>query len=160
MDDAPSETIGVPDAELQGDIGKPDVDVMTDVRNLYLAEEPLVVDYSWNDPVDRRELHVHFSAGIGDVDRSRLDVTWYTSGAHKFHYVDEEGRNWRFDRHPNDHSPEKHFHEPPHADSRTAAPSCISVEEPGLVARAVLKLWRRAVATDSFDQLNNARNPP
>lgn len=160
MDPSPSPTVGIPEAELDGDVGRPDVAVMTEIRNLYLAEEPLVANYSWNDQVDRRELRVHLSDGIGDADRSRLDVTWYTAGAYKFHYVDESGRNWRFDRHPNDHFEEKHFHEPPDADSRTAVPSCISVEELELVARAVLKLWRRGVATDSFDELNTARNPP
>ena len=159
MGDSPSGVVGIPEEELDGDIGTPDVDVMTDVSDLFLDEEPLVENYSWNDPIYKRELHIHFSDGI-DADWSRLDVTWYTSGAYKFHYVDENDQNWRFDRHPNDHSDEKHFHEPPDADSRAAVTSCILVEEPGLVARAVWKLWRRAVATGSLDELNSARNPP
>ena len=159
MGDSPLGAIGIPEEELEGDIGTPDVDVMTDIRDLFLDEEPLVEDYSWNDPIYKRELHIHFSEGI-DADWSRLDVTWYTSGAYKFHYVDENGQNWRFDRHPNDHSDEKHFHEPPGADTRAAVSSCIQVEEPVLVARAVMKLWRRAMMMGSFDQLNRARNPP
>jgi len=159
MGDSPSAAIGIPEEELDGDIGSPDVDVMTDVRDLFLAEEPLVEDYYWNDPIYKRELHIHFSEGI-DADWSRLDVTWYTSGAYKFHYVDENGHNWRFDRHPNDHSEERHFHEPPDAASSTAVKSCIRVDEPGLVARAVMKLWRRAVVTGRFDELNTASNPP
>lgn len=159
MGDSPSGTVGIPEEELKGDIGTPDVDVMTDIRDLFLHEEPLVAGYSWNDPIYKRELQIHFSEGI-DADWSRLDVTWYTSGTYKFHYVDENDRNWRFDRHPNDHSDEKHFHEPPDADSRSAVTSCILVEEPGLVARAVRKLWRRAVVTGSFDELNTAQNPP
>lgn len=159
MGDPPSETVGIPEEELVGDIGPPDVDVMTDIRDLFLNEEPLVASYSWNDPIYKRELHIDFSEGI-DANWSRLDVTWYTAGAYMFHYVDENDQNWRFDRHPNNHSDEKHFHEPPDADSSTAVTSCILVEEPGLVTRAVMKLWRRAVVTGSFDELNTARNPP
>ena len=159
MGGSPSNVLGIPEAELDGDIGTPDVDVMTDIRDLFLNEEPLVENYSWNDPIYKRELHIHFSEGI-DADWSRLDVTWYTSGAYKFHYVDENDQNWRFDRHPNDHSDEKHFHQPPDADSRSAVKSCIQVEEPGSVARAVLKLWRRAMETGTVDDLNTASNPP
>ena len=159
MGDSPSGVVGLPQEELDGDIGAPDVDVMTDIRDLFLDEEPLVERYAWNDPIDKRELHIRFSTGI-DADWSRLDVTWYTSGAYKFHYVDENDRNWRFDRHPNNHSDEKHFHEPPDADSRSAVSSCIQVEEPGLVARAVMKLWRRAVESGTFAGMNSAGNPP
>lgn len=100
-----------------------------------------------------------FADGLDGADTARLDVTWYASGAYRFHYVDET-INWRFDRHPNPHSPEKHFHEPPSADSETAVASCITVEEPVLVARAVLKLWRRAYETGSLAELNRAENPP
>jgi hypothetical protein len=159
MGDAPSGTVGIPEEELERDIGTPDVDVMTDIRDVFLNQEPLVENYSWNDPIYKRELHIHFSEGI-DADRSRLDVTWYTSGAYTFHYVDEKDRNWRFDRHPNDHSDEKHFHEPPDADSNSAVKSCIKVGEPGLVTRAVRKLWRRAVVAGTFENLNTASNPP
>lgn len=157
MGDAPSETVGIPEAELDGDIGRPDVEVMIDIRDLFIAEEPLVTNYAWNDPIDKRALRIEFSTGI-DAEWSRLDITWYTSGAYSFHYVDENDQHWRFDRHPNPHSAEKHFHEPPGAD--VAVTSCISVVAPGLVARAVLKLWRRAVATGSFSALNTALDPP
>lgn len=159
MRESPAGVVGIPEEELDGDIGTPDVDVLIDIRNLFLDEEPLVERFAWNDPIDKRELHIQFSEGI-DADWCRLDVTWYTSGAYKFHYIDENGQNWRFDRHPNTHSDEKHFHEPPDATSRAAVSSCIQVEEPGLVARAVLKVWRRAVMMGAFDQLNQARNPP
>jgi len=159
MGDSPSKAVGIPEKELEGDIGTPDVDVMIDIRNLFLDEEPLVESYSWNDPIYKRELHIHLSEGI-DAGWSRLDVTWYTSGAYKFHYVDENDQNWRFDRHPNNHSDEKHFHEPPDADARSAVRSCIQVEEPGLVARAVWNLWRRGMITSSFEQVNSAQNPP
>lgn len=157
MGEVPSGTTGIPDEELDGDVGRPDVVAMSAIRDLFLAEEPLVSDAGWNDPVHRRTLQLQFSAGI-DAEWSRLDITWYTSGAYAFHYADAADRHWRFDRHPNPHSTMAHFHEPP--DARDAVASCISVEEPGLVARAVLKLWRRAVAVDSFAVLNTANDPP
>lgn len=86
-------------------------------------------------------------------------MTWFRSGAYRFHYVDTEEVNWRFDRHPNTHSPAKHFHESPDAHSETAVASCITVEEPTLVARAVLNLWRRAYEMDDLEVLNTASDP-
>lgn len=159
MGDPASESVGIPEADLDGDIGTPDVDVMADIRDLFRTEEPLMEGYDWNDPIHKRELHLRFSEGVA-ADWSRLDVTWYTSGAYKFHYTDGNEQNWRFDRHPNSHSEERHFHKPPDADSESAVASCITVVEPKLVARAILKLWRRAVVTGSFTELNSAQNPP
>lgn len=150
---------GIVGDELTGDVGSPDIDVLTRIRDVILDAEPLVTEHGWNDPVDRRQLEVHLSEGI-QADRSRFDVTWYTSGAYTFHYVDANDLNWRFDRHPNPHSAEKHFHPPPDADARDGEASCIGVEEPLLVTRAVLKLWRRAVRRGSAEHVNTAENPP
>lgn len=146
--------------ELTEDVGAPDITVLRVIRDLFLNEEPLVGETSFDSILDPQELCVRFTDGIADASWCRLEITWYRTGAYRFHYIDKNGRNWRFDRHPNDHSPEKHFHEPPDADSETARQSCIRVEEPRLVARAVLNLWRRAYETDSFADLNSAQNPP
>ena len=151
---------GILSEELTGDIGAPDAAEMQLIRDLFLQEEPLVEDAVFDSVLAPRELHIQFADGIGEATWCRLDVTWYTSDAYRFHYVDEADINWRFDRHPNDHSPEKHFHEPPAAVSEMALQSCIMVEEPRLVARAVLNLWRRAYETDSMAKLNDAQNPP
>lgn len=151
---------GIPSEELTGDIGAPDAADMQTIRDLFLQEEPIVEDAVFDSVLAPRELRIQFADGIGEATWCRLDVTWYTSDAYRFHYVDETDINWRFDRHPNDHSPEKHFHEPPAAVSKTALQSCIRVEEPRLVARAVLNLWRRAYETDSMTELNIAQNPP
>ena len=151
---------GIPSEELTGDIGAPDVASMQALRQLFLHEEPLVKDATFDSVLAPRELRVQFADGIGEASWCRLDITWYITDAYRFHYVDERDVNWRFNRHPNDHSPEKHFHEPPTAVSETARQSCITVEEPRLVARAVLSLWRRAYETDSIAELNNAQNPP
>lgn len=148
------------DEGLTTDVGAPDGTILRTIRNLFLKEEPLVEEAFFDNVLDPQTLHISFADGIGEALWSRIDVSWYRSGAYRFHYTDENDVNWRFDRHPNDHSPEKHFHEPPDAQSTTAQRSCIRVEEPRLVARAVLKLWRRAYDTDSFEQLNTAQNPP
>ena len=111
---------------------------MRTVRDVFLREEPLVVESAFDSVLSPRELGIVPSDGIGDADEARIDLTWYTSGAYSFHYTDSADVNWRFDRHPNPHSPEKHLHTPPNADPSSAEPSCISVEEPRLVARAVL----------------------
>lgn len=157
MEETPSGTTGISDQELDGDIGRPDIEAMVAIRDLFLADEPLVAHAGWNDPVHRRTLQLRFSAGI-DAEWRRLDITWYTTGAYSFHYVDEHDRQWRFDRHPNPHSAEAHVHEPPDAEDPVV--TCLSVEEPVLVARAVLKLWRRAVTAESFSALNAASDPP
>lgn len=151
--------VGFPD-RLTGDIGAPDASDMRLIRNLFLADETLVETATFDSVLHPEELRIRFTDGIGDAEWCRLDCTWYTSGAYRFHYVDSEGTNWRFDRHPNTHSPDKHFHEPPNGTAQATQPSCITVEEPRLVARAVLKLWRRAYATGSFTEPNTANNPP
>lgn len=156
---SPWETVGISEEELSEDLGKPAVDAMIDIRNLFITEEPLVTGYEWNDSLNKREIRITFSDGI-DADWSRLDVSWYTSRAYKFHYGDSNDSHWRFDRHPNTHSPEKHFHRPPDANATEAEPSCITVEEPLLVARAVHQLWRRAINQASFELVNVAHNPP
>ena len=151
---------GIPAAERTTDLGAPDVTTMRRLRDVFEGDEPLVETADFDSVLDPQELRVEYSDGIDDADWCRLDITWYKSGAYRFHYVDEAGVNWRFDRHPNPHSPEKHFHGPPDAPSETAEPSCIDVEEPRLVARAVAKLWRRAYEAGDFSDLNAASNPP
>lgn len=151
---------GIRDEELAGDVGAPDVAGMEIVRDVFLRNEPLVAEAGFDSVLRPREVRLAFDDGIGDASDARIDVSWYTSGAYSFHYTDSAGVDWRFDRHPNPHSPEKHFHAPPDAKSHDAEPSCITVEEPRLVALAVLKLWRRTYETESLAHLNTAENPP
>lgn len=148
------------DEKLITDVGAPDGTILRTIQSLLLKEDPLVEEAFFDSVLDPQTLHILFADGVGEASESRLDITWYRSGAYRFHHIDENDINWRFDRHPNNHSPEKHFHEPPDAQSETAQQSCIRVEEPRLVARAVLKLWRRAYDTGSFAELNTAQNPP
>lgn len=94
------ETRGFPD-RLTGDIGAPDASDMRLIRDLFLADEPLVETATFDSVLHPEELRVRFTDGIGNAEWCRLDCTWYTAGAYRFHYVDSDGTNWRFDRHPN-----------------------------------------------------------
>lgn len=152
--------VGIPADELTGDVGPPDAATMRTIRDRFLEYEPLVERARFDSVLHPTELVVEFEDGIGAAEQCRVDVTWFRSGAYRFHYVDSDGINWRFGRHPNPHSAEKHFHQPPDAPVHTAVDSCIGVEEPRLVALAVLKLWRRAFETNDLGRLNAAVNPP
>ena len=77
---------------------------------------------------------------------------------YSFHYVGSDDVNWRFDRHPNTHSPEIHFHPPPEAATTDAELSCIGVTEVSLVTRAVHAMWRAAYEDDTLNRLNSASN--
>ena len=77
-----------------------------------------------------------------------------------FHYVDAAGVDWRFDRHPNTHSPLAQFHPPPDAATAAAEPSCVAVTEVSLVARAVHAMWRTAYEAGDLARLNRASDPP
>ena len=154
------EFVGIPPAERTADLGTPDTTTMRSIRDLFVGAEPLVETAAFDSVLDPQEIQIAFTDGVDGADWCRLDVTWYTTSAYRFHHVDSEGVNWRFDRHPNPHSPDRHFHPPPDAPAQSAADSCIRVEEPRLVARAVLKLWRRAYETGTHSTLNTATDPP
>lgn len=113
---------GTPREELSGELGPPDAASMRAFRDVFLANEPLVAATTFDSTLRPRELQISLSDGLGAANRCRLDVSWYRTGAPRCHYVDDDGVDWRFDRHPNPHSPEKHFHEPPSADSRPFRP--------------------------------------
>lgn len=130
------------------------------IRNLWLDLEPLVRTTSYDDPISPTELHIELSDGLGTADAARFDIQWSELEMYSFHYIDTEDVNWRFDRHPNTHSPEVHFHPPPEASIATAEPSCIDVAEVSLVTRAVHAMWRAAYDHDDLSRLNSLSNPP
>lgn len=127
------------------------------VRNTWIDLEPLVAETAYDDVVDPSELRISLEDGIGEAAAARIDVQWSRCGNYSFHYADV-GIDWRFDRHPNPHSPEKHFHPPP--DASGAEPSCIRIEEVTLVTRAVHSLWRRTYERGDVSDLNAGSNPP
>jgi hypothetical protein len=130
------------------------------IRTLWLDLEPLVADTRYDDRVSPTELRIELVEGVGATDTARLDVQWSERGMYGFHYTDDDGTDWRFDRHRNTHSAEKHFHPPPDAVADDAEPSCITVEEVSPVTRAVHALWRAAYDHDDLDRLNSRSNRP
>ncbi|GAB7010705.1 hypothetical protein JCM31271_26480 [Halorubrum trueperi] len=108
----------------------------------------------------RKRRHGVRISGLGDAESARLDIQWRELGMYSFHYVDSNDVNWRFDRHPNTHSPEIHFHPPSDAATTATEPSCTDVTEVSLVTRAVHAMWRAAYENDDMGQLNSASNPP
>lgn len=143
-----------------GEFGRMDIPALNRIRNRWLDLEPLVDETYYDDIVSPTELHVELTDGLGAADTARFDIQWSERGMYSFHYVDTGGVNWRFDRHPNTHSPEAHFHPPPDAVTGEARPSCIDVTEVSLVTRAVHTLWRAAYENDDLDRLNSVSNPP
>jgi len=151
----------VPD-DLDGDVGAPDVAAMEQVRDVFREQDGLVDDAKTglDDLIDPQELCVHLTDGIGHATWARFDITWYRTDCYSFHHVDSAGRNFRWDCHPKEGAPRRHFHPPPDAPSKEPEASCIEVREPKIVARAIHKLWRRAYETDATANLNKAENPP
>ncbi|MEF8814983.1 MAG: hypothetical protein V5A55_14405 [Halovenus sp.] len=143
-----------------GEFGPIYLPALQRIRDLWVELEPLVDATSYDDVVAPRELQIRLSDGLGDAESARLDIQWSELGMYSFHYVDTDDVNWRFDRHPNTHAPEEHFHTPPDAATTAAEPSCIDVTEVSLVARAVHAMWRAAYENDDVDRLNSASNPP
>lgn len=143
-----------------GDFGAIAAPKLSRIRNLWHDIEPLVADTSYDDDTNPTELRVELSDGIGSATRARIDIQWSEFGYYSFHYSDDADVNWRFDRHPNPHSAEKHFHRPPNASTADAEPSCIEVETVELVSRAVHELWRLAYEKDDVSLLNSESNPP
>lgn len=57
------------------------------------------------------------------VEAATLSTTWYRDDCYRFHYHERhrDGPGWqcRWDRHPNPHAAECHFHPPPDGDAKT-----------------------------------------
>lgn len=93
-----------------------------------------------------------------------FDVRWkHGVNYYYVHYrepfdADTPQIEYRFDRHNDTHTPQIHFHEPPDASSRV--PSCITVTQVPLVARAVAKTWRYGYDHNDVTLVNELSNPP
>ncbi|WP_135365036.1 hypothetical protein [Halosimplex halophilum] len=143
-----------------GEFGPIYLPALRRIRSLWVELEPLVEDTRYDDSVSPTELQIQLSDGVAAADMARLDVQWSELDMYSFHYTDSEDVNWRFDRHPNTHSPERHFHPPSPGTAATAEPSCIEVVEVSLVTRAVHAMWRAAYEARDFERLNTMSNPP
>lgn len=140
-----------------GGFGPPDLPSLVAVRDTFERHEPLVDGSTFDDSIDPCRLTISLSAGFEDA--GRFDVRWSVADCYSFHYA-EPGLDFRFDAHPNPHSPREHFHPPPDAASSDAEASCIGVELPELVTLAVGQLWRRAWEAGDPSLLNDGENPP
>jgi len=148
------------EGDVDGDRGSLDEFALEEIRKVFEEREPLVAEAGFPNLIDPRALTVRLEKGISDADGARFDVRWFRSGYYSFHYTDAIGQDFRWDYHPKDGAPDKHFHPPPNPETGDPVPSCITVEQPELVARAVHELWRRAFETGSLVHLNTADNPP
>lgn len=140
--------------------GPIDAGALREIRDLFIELEPLVETTSLDDPLDPQTLSVALSDGIGDATTARIDVRWSLVDNYAVHYTDDCDRNFRFDCHPKPDAPRRHFHLPPDAPSRPVDPSCITVPELSLVARAVIQRWRYAYNQGTFEGINDGENPP
>jgi hypothetical protein len=112
-------------------------------------------------------LNVALDDGLCEADEAKIEIQWTTRDDYTFHYTDTEAVNLRWGKHPHggDYvhvSGLAHYHPPPDAssDPDEVEESCITPSPEELVTRAVLKLWRVAYHTDSYEPLNAGQNPP
>ena len=146
--------------------GATDRPALLTIRDVVEKMEPLATA-ELDDYLNPSVLEVEFDDGLCGADEARIDNQWTTRGDYKFHYTDTNEVNLRWGRHPHagDYvhvSGLEHYHPPPDAssDPDEVEASCISQSPEELVTRAVLKLWRVAYHTDSYEPLNAGRNPP
>lgn len=140
--------------DISGPTGPVNLPVLEQIRDLLLDEEPLVETARFDDPVNPTELIVCLS--VGRDSSSRLEITWWTGGAYRFHYTEPGGIDLRFDNHPKDGAPDVHFHPPPNAGE--AKPSFLAgVTQPQIVTRAILSRWRKAIVEgQELSELNSS----
>lgn len=141
------------------DFGPIDAGALHEIRNVFTETEPLVVSTGMDDSMNPQTLHVELSDGIGDATSARFDVRVNLAGHYAFYYMDDEGKEFRYDSHPrSDEVGAEHVHLPGHEPSEPVA-SCIGVTELVLVTRSVLKLWRGAYERGSLNGINGAQTP-
>lgn len=144
---------------LTGNTGPIDYEALQRIRDIFLEHEPLVTHHDLGNRLDPQlELNITVDEGFGDSLSGRFDIVWTERDCYNFHYTESDDIDFRFDRHPEPHAPEKHYHEPPNANTRV--PSCIDVEPVDIVTRAVLKCWRTALERDDPTLVNMQSNPP
>jgi hypothetical protein len=146
-------------AYLTGNTGPIDYEALRRIRDIFLENEPLVSCHDLSEQLDPQpELNITVSEGFGTSPSGRFDIVWTERDCYNFRYTEPDGIDFRFDRHPEPNVQEKHFYEPPNANTRV--PSCIEVEQVEVVTRGVLKCWRTALERDDPSVVNTQSNPP
>ena len=131
--------------DISGPVGPVEYSVLRQLRELFLNDEPLVDTATLDDPANPTHLVVEFTSGLESP--GRFEITWGASGAYRFHYTEQDGLDFRFDRHPKADAPTAHFHPPSDAD-RVEPSFLAGVTQPQVVTRAVLARWREAIVWD------------
>ena len=146
--------------------GATDRPALLTIRAVVEEMEPLATA-ELDDYLHPSVLEVGLDDGLCAADEARIDIQWTTQADYKFHYTDTDAVDFRWGKHPHagDYihvSGFEHYHPPPTAssDPDEVEESCIKQAPEALVTRAVLKLWRVAYHTDSYEPLNAGRNPP
>jgi hypothetical protein len=140
--------------------GPIDASALREIRDLFVELEPLVETAALDDPLNPQMLSIQLADGIGQVSTARIDIRWSLTGNYAAHYTDDQDRNFRFDCHSKPDAPLRHFHPPPDAPSRPVEQSCITVSEVSLVTRTIRQRWRYALTNETFEDINDAENPP
>ena len=138
--------------DIAGPVGSVDLPVLQQIRTLLIEEEPLAESTQFDDPISPTELVVEFT--LVDRSHSRLEVTWWQTGAYRFHYTEPDGIGFRYDNHPKSAVPDAHFHPPP--DAGPAEPSFLGpATRPLVITRAIVTRIREAIVDrNSLDRLN------
>jgi len=146
--------------------GATDRPALLTIREVVADMEPLA-EPELDDYLHPSVLDVALDDGLCEADGATIEIQWTTQDDYKFHYTDTEEVNFRWGKHAHGgdyvHVPGlEHYHPPPDAssDPNAVEASCITQSPEVLVTRAVLKLWRVAYHTDSYEPLNEGRNPP
>ena len=138
--------------DITGPVGSVDLPVLQQIQTLLIEQEPLVESTRFDDPINPTELVVEFT--LADRSHSRLEVTWWQTGAYRFHYTESDGINFRYDNHPKSAVPDAHFHPPPNAG--LAESSFLgSATRPLVITRAIVTRVREAIVDgNSLNRLN------
>lgn len=138
--------------DITGPVGSVDLPVLQQIRTLLIEEEPLIESTRFDDPINPTELIVDLT--LSDRSHSRLEVTWWQTGAYRFHYTESDGIDFRYDNHPKSSVPDAHFHPPPNAGP--AEPSFLqSATRPLVITRAIVTRIREAIVDgNGLDRLN------
>ena len=146
--------------------GATDRPVLLTIRGIIGEMEPLGTP-ELDDYLHPSVLEVSLGDGLCEADEAKIEIQWTTQGDYRFRYTDTEAVDLRWGKHPHGgdyvHAPGlEHYHPPPDAtsDPDEVEASCITSSPEELVTRAVLKLWRVAYHTDSYEPLNAGQNPP
>ena len=81
-------------AEVFGSI---DAGALREIRDLFVEQEPLFQNASFDGPLNPQMMSLKLSDGIGVATTARIDVQWSLTGNYAAHYTDEQERNFRFD---------------------------------------------------------------